>query len=526
MSDDVGSEVRRGAVINALGTLGKMAAPAFLVVVTRLYGAGPFGIFITASAFVDMANAFLTAGFKDAAMIYVSRHSDDPEEHGALYTALANAFGWSLFFGGVLTLLVLTVGPWVLPQLYDYGSRLVFMVQWMMLGLPLLAFTRLVMAATRGLKIMKYAALVNGGLRPVAQLVFSVAFYFVAPGVTGLAMTYVATYASTALAAVVIFRWELDWRPLWEAMRSFEVDGEVLRFAVPQNLNITLDRFLTNIDVLMLGSLGLSASAVGFYGAGALIVRELRNIMLVFSGAFVPHIVRLHRKERLRELSYRMGDTLRWIATLAIPVCLAVAVLRSDVLGMVEPSFGGRPALFMLVLLPIPYLECALGLAGKSVIMTGHSKLNLTNNIVSGLVNFLLNLWLIPRFGLIGAALASMVSTIVKITMEVTEMRFVVGLPLVLRRFYKPHLAGALAGVGLLGMSFFYLMPLDGTFLYRLGLLAGALLVYGVALTLLLGHVPGWPAESGEASNGRQVSSEASAPSPPVPEQPVEEPSR
>jgi O-antigen/teichoic acid export membrane protein len=148
----------------------------------------------------------------------------------------------------------------------------------------------------------------------------------------------------------------------------------------------------------------------------------------------------------------------------------------------------------MLLLLPVPYLQCSLGLAGNTVVMTGHSHLNLANSLTTGLANFLLNLWLIPRFGLAGAAAASALASGVKALMEVTEMRYVVGVPLLARLFYKPHLAGLLTGGALLAVSLAYAAPLGGSFGYRLLLLAGTLLTYGALLTLLQGRLPQLPA--------------------------------
>jgi O-antigen/teichoic acid export membrane protein len=491
MSQEVRDELQRGALVNALGVAGKIAGPSFLIVVTRLYGPDAFGVYITASAVVEMGIAFLTAGFKDAAVMFVSRHAED--ERRSLYDSLANALGWSLFFATVLIALALTVGPAVLPQLYDYSDRLLLMVRWMALALPLMAFSRIVLAATQGLKIMKYEALVNGGLRPVLLLTLSSAFYLLASDVRGLTAGYVSTQVVAAVITAYVYQRELEWKPLFASMRSFRTNYEMMRFAIPQNINLTIERFLTNIDVLMLGYFGLNAQLVGFYGAGARIVRELRNVKLIFSSAFAPQIARFHHRGEIKTLGYTLATTLRWITTIAVPVLLAVAVLRSDLLVIVSPEYVGREALFMLFLLPIPYLQCSLGLTGNTVVMTGNSHLNLANNVVTGTINFLLNLWLIPAFGLIGAATASALATGVKSILEVSEMRYVVGVPFLVRELYEPHLAGwATAGV-LLGVSVFYATPLAGSLGYRLGLLGGTLLLYGALLTLLQGRLPRMP---------------------------------
>jgi O-antigen/teichoic acid export membrane protein len=51
---DVEKEVQHGAFVNALGLVGKMAGPSFLVLVIRLYGADAYGVYATAYALVEM----------------------------------------------------------------------------------------------------------------------------------------------------------------------------------------------------------------------------------------------------------------------------------------------------------------------------------------------------------------------------------------------------------------------------------------------------------------------------------------
>ena len=140
----------------------------------------------------------------------------------------------------------------------------------------------------------------------------------------------------------------------------------------------------------------------------------------------------------------------------------------------------------------------------NTVVMTGNSHLNLANNVVTGTINFVLNLWLIPSFGLVGAASASALATGVKAILEVSEMRYVVGVPLLVRELYEPHLAGWATAAALLGVSVLFAAPLAGSLGYRLGLLAGTLLLYGALLTLIQGPLPRMPSilqkEASEAS--------------------------
>ncbi len=443
------SEIRSGAKVNALGLAGKLAAPVFLVLVNRLYGVDAFGVYVTAASLLEMGVAFLTAGFRDAALLFVARHSDrtSATEQRSLYHGLINAFAWGQTLALVLIVFTLTAGPELLPKYFpDFGDRLLLMLKWMVLVLPLMTFERVVLAATQGLKIMKYEAAVNGIVRPLLLVVLSATLWAVWPTLVGLLVAYVMTQGIIAILVVIIYSRELSWRELGRALRSFRPSREMVMFALPQNLNRTLERFITNIDVVMLGMFGFSASSVGLYGTGALIVREIRHVKLIFSSAFNPHIVQLYFGRRLKELATAFSVTARWIATWAIPIVVTVALLRSDLLRLVHPDFAGQDTRFMLILLVIPYLQSSVGLASNVVVMTGHSGFNLLNSATAAATNILLNLWWIPVFGAPGAAMASAVAAVVTATLETGEMVLVVKVRPLLRVLVPPHLGGLIAG--------------------------------------------------------------------------------
>lgn len=483
-------ELQRGALVNFLGIAGKIAGPAFLLVVTRLYGAEVFGVFLSAATLVEIAVALLTAGFRDAAVRYVAHYAEEDEEK--LYGSLANAFGFSL--GGAVLLVVAgqAVGAPAVRALYDFGETLAPAVRAMALVLPVMAFERVVIAATQGLRIMKYAALIEGGLKPVTLLVAALAFHATMPTVQGLTAAWVLAQLLTGVITLWIYGREFRWRPLFHALRRFRLNRELLGFALPQNLNMTLNRFLTGIDVLMLGALGASAAAVGVYGAGAAIVRELRQIKLAFSGALAPQIARLYGRGDLDTLSRVYSATARWTATLAVPAILLVAVLHADLLRVFYPGYDGLTS-FMLLLLPIPYFICGFGLAGNVVVMTGHSKLNLLNSITVGVVNVGLNLVLIPIFGMAGAAAASALGALALASMEITEATRIIGVPLRVGEVYRPHLAGAV-GLAVAVGAFLALPPAADTLVYRIGIAVASAAAYGLVLWALPGRA-GPPAE-------------------------------
>lgn len=442
----IDSELQKGAFVNFLGVIGKVATPLFLILVNRLYGPDVFGIYITAMITVEIVIAFLTSGFKDGALIFVARYADDKGEQTLLYRSLCNAFGWSIGFSVIVLIFGFLFGERLLEFIYadDFNAGLFIVFKFMLFAIPFMAFERVVLAATQGLKIMKYDALSNGWIRPIALLFFAVFFWFIYPDLKGIALAYLCTQLTLFLISVWVYSRQLSWKKLWYGFRNFSVDKQLLDFAIPQNINMTLNRFITGIDVLMLPAFGFNATTVGFYGAGAMIIREIKAIKGIFSTAFSPFIVRFHKESETEKLSHNFSRTAGWIATLTIPVLLLIAVFKQDLLSIIHPEYGGTST-FMYFLLLIPYSYCSFSLAGNIVAMTGHSKLTLLNSLFVSALNIILNFTLIPILGITGAAISSATAMILLNILEVWEANYIAGAKLYFKEIYKPHLAALIS---------------------------------------------------------------------------------
>jgi O-antigen/teichoic acid export membrane protein len=415
-------ELKKGALVNFLGILGKIAGPTLLIAVNQLYGTAIFGIYITSNMIIEILISFLTNGFKDGALIYVSKYVDNPDDHTKLYQSLSNAFAWSISLGFLFLIFILSFAKDFFPLFYEktYIDLLQPALIIMVLALPIMAFERIVIAGTQGLKIMKYEAIVNGGIRPSLLLITSVAFYWFDTSAKGIAYGYVVTQFVVFLYSLIIYSKEFKWDLLFSSFKNFSINKELLQFSIPQSLNSTLNRFITGIDILMLPAFGASALQVGLYGTGASIIREVRQIKLAFSAPFNPHVVKFHRDNDIEGLSNAYSLTSNWITSITIPVLLLLIIFNNEILNLIS-SVPVENSLFMLFLLPVPYFYSSFSLAGNIVVMTGHSSYVLMNSILIALLNTVFNILLIPQYGIVGAAAASSISVALISMLELFE---------------------------------------------------------------------------------------------------------
>ena len=107
---------------------------------------------------------------------------------------------------------------------------------------------------------------------------------------------------------------------------------------------------------------------------------------------------------------YNLALATRWVITACTPIAVTVIVLRAEILGLYGATFvAGTGPLIVLAITNL--IVGGLGLTPYALAMGGRSRLFLINNLCAAAVNILLGLVLIPRMGLMGAAIAVLVST-------------------------------------------------------------------------------------------------------------------
>ncbi|MDD5306832.1 MAG: polysaccharide biosynthesis C-terminal domain-containing protein [Deltaproteobacteria bacterium] len=465
-------DIARGAGVNVLGIIGKALLPAFYVLVTRLFGPALMGVYYLATQMIEVAITLTVSGFSDGILMFASRYVNDKEKEDRLYRVMANGVVFTLGISALLILFSYVGGPAILLSHYPQPGVL-DAVQALAWSLPLIGVPTIVIAATKSLLIMKWDAILLGFLRPALLVVFAFAAWAFDLGLDGLLWGYVASQAVLTIVSLFVFARHFSYARLAAHMIRFRPFGPLAVFALPQNLNMTFNTLIGNLDVMMLGSFGFAPEILGFYGMGSQIVRNVRQVKLAFSGSYAPVIARFHERGDLVGLSESFSTVARWTTTIGLPIALAVGLLREDLLRIFHPSFT-MDSTFMLLLLVPPVLSCSFGLAGNIVVMTGHSMWNLFNSVTVAALNLLLLWLLIPPFGIVGAAAASLAASTVITIAQLVEAQALVGARLVWARIHKPFTA-ALPAVAV-GVTW-TLTGLDGSLPLRI---VGAIL--GMAL--------------------------------------------
>lgn len=178
-------------------------------------------------------------------------------------------------------------------------------------------------------------------------------------------------------------------------------------FSAIQALNVANLR----APILLIGVLSVEEE-VGIYRVADNIASLLSVALIVANSVIGPKLASLYAAGELDDLRRLAKNTARVVLALCVPVAL-FAVVEGE--WLIASLFGaeytsGYPVLVLLVLAQV--MSVATGSVGLFMNMTGHETDAVRMLGVALLVNLVLCLILIPLYGVVGAAIAVAVATI------------------------------------------------------------------------------------------------------------------
>jgi O-antigen/teichoic acid export membrane protein len=172
---------------------------------------------------------------------------------------------------------------------------------------------------------------------------------------------------------------------------------------VAELMNVAFQR----ADLLILTAY-LGAKGAAIYAAAEFVTRVIANIRYAFDAivaGVMAEALQLSDRQRLR---YNLQLATRWVVTVASILGGAVIVLRRELLGgLYGPAYvDGAGAVVLLA--ATHFVSASCGLVSWVLVAGGRSRLILLNNFLGATFNIVASLLLVPRYGFIGGALASL----------------------------------------------------------------------------------------------------------------------
>jgi O-antigen/teichoic acid export membrane protein len=348
------------------------------------------------------------------------------------------------------------------------------------MAIPFLVAARLFNATTQGMHKMKYQVLSRDIGEQIAKIGYSVVMLLMGGGLIGVVWANVAS-TGTAVALAFVFALIVLAGPKGSNDEGAKPAAAVLKYSFPLAFANIVVALLLMVDTLMLGYLG-SSEDVGFYGVALKISVVGAKIITAFVIVFSPIIADLWNRGSKVELKELYITVSRWIFMLSVPIFLVLTLFSDSLMRIFGANFiVGSGALVLLAIGQLLY--ASTGAAGLMVLMSGHSRLELLNVTVTLAVNVTLCFLLIPRYGIIGAAIAHMSGLALVNLMRVTEVWIFMRMYAYDSSYIKPIIS-AVASAAVIGFIGRYVI-VDAGLIHLVALASLLLIIYVLSMVLL-----------------------------------------
>jgi len=404
---------------------------AIVVIATRSLGPSGAGFLFEGIAFLSISSRVLVLGSDVGLVRSIAAHRSrghTADVRQTLVAALTPAFVVGALAAGVA--FVATPAIAALLDRSGSGEALVPYLHVLVVALPFAVVYLACIAATRGFGTMLPAVVIDMIGKPLLQvllLLLTVSFGWSA----------VALAASWTIPIVIALGAALTWlalairhdpnEPAAQPSRPARNDFVAFwRFSLPRGIAATFQVLILWLDTLLIGIMA-SAHAAGVYTASTRYVLLGTFVGIAISQAVAPQLASMFASGHNDRAGALFATATTWGIAATWPLFLTLAIYSRTVLLVFGSRFeegAGVLATLSLAML----LSSATGPVDWVLLMGGKSGWNLLNTASALAVNVTLNLILIPRIGIMGAAIAWAASIIVNSAAPLLEAWLLLGI--------------------------------------------------------------------------------------------------
>lgn len=401
----------RGGALNMVGAIGGAVLNTVLLVqITRGYGRVAAGTFFVVTAFFLIVTAAAALGADTGVLRYIARARALGRPHDAVLV-LRTALIVVSALGLLLTVLLEISAP-ALSGLLGKSAAAEFQTAIRVLApfVPVAVSYNVLMAATRGYGTMRPSALIERLGRVAVQCAAVAVAQVFSESMLLLCLAWAAPYLA-GLVITIPWLGRLHSRRGRMAPRQSVTPTDVgdvtarefWSFSAFRGLSRLFAVALQRADVILVGSLrgprdaAVYAAASRFLIVGLMAVQAIQQV----TAPKMSELLATHSHHRATVV-YQTSTT--WLMASTWPLYLAFAVFAPTLLGVFGRGYhAGASSVSVLCLAMLVSTAC--GSVDSILLMAGRSSWSVINTGLALVTDIVADLILIPRYGILGAAI-------------------------------------------------------------------------------------------------------------------------
>jgi O-antigen/teichoic acid export membrane protein len=321
----------------------------------------------------------------------------------------------------------------------------------MALAVPFLSLMAVLLSALQGAKLVKYKIIVEQIFMPLSRFVLILIFMWFGSQILGVVWAWTITAVAGFLLAVIFMLRRIG--HLYGQTRSVDRKA-ILSFSTPLFLSRFFYQNRRTISIIILGGF-YPADQIGIFGVAMRAIPFLLIPLFAFNAVFSPIISDLFTQGKLEELArvYKTGS--KWVISATLPIFILIVFFSKELVTIFGSGFA-ESAKIMVILLIGQMVNVSTGSSAIMLSMTGKPLYNLFNTLILFVLSIGLTIFMINRFGPIGAAYAYSLSIIIVQLLQKIEVWYLYKI----QPYTFDHIKPVICGIS----SFLVLYFLKGLF--------------------------------------------------------------
>lgn len=411
------ADLRRSMRLTLWSYILRIGTPFLLIIVVRLYGAGPFGIFAVVTGILGLLMRASVLGLDKGLLWWLPRQGPGQQRAG---------------IGAVLVLVSLTstlaavavsfaLAPWIAA--WAERPDAVTTLRWMAASVVPMALMEVFIHACVARRRPDAQILIKDGTLPVLTAALAIAFHFAGAGPVGLGLAHTVTMCVGAAASAWLFG-RVYAGTRWSGPRLLP-QRELMQAARPLWLAELLATALNRLDVYMLAALSDPVTA-GYYHGALQIVGNIAAVRASFDSLVTVLVAETQVRGDTSRLVHGFSHALGLVALVVAPLTAFIFAFSGWILPLLGEGFvAAVPAVWIMSAFFM--VHGTLGMNQQILIGSGRGAwvpIHTAIAMLSGAAAYLL---LLPRLGLTGAGIACGLTYFVLSLLYIVHGRVIVG---------------------------------------------------------------------------------------------------
>lgn len=416
--------------------LSRVLGVVLFIILARYLGPEDFGIYSLALSFYMIFSLISNFGLSNLLVKDIAREKEIASKYIGSIIVIKSILS-------IACIILLMFLAWILN--YQFKTTLAILIY--SIALIFSSHMETFSSLFRAYEVMQYSSLINI-LRSIVGFILVLTAMYIQLGLLEIVGTQVISFF---IVFIIFFYFTnnrfVTIKPLFDGL----LIKKLLLGALPFLMTGTAYIINVKVDVVMLSKLG-SESMVGLYSAANELIFTLFVIPNLLSTAIFPVISRKF-KESINSIAEMCNLSSKILIALGVPMGTGILILSPQIIHLI---YGQR---FNDSIIALQILSITIILTFSRVVfswaLTAIDKVNLalTEYILCLILNIVLNIFLIPKYGLIGISITNIiVSVFGNIFLMYMLNRYIKGISII-KSYFKPVIASVIMAASIIQLS-------------------------------------------------------------------------